>query len=163
MSRRVVRADIAAWMGETCPAAQARGRALCMFIERQRRHLAGSDRLCRNLGNLAAWLSRSRRSRNRPRMWEAENAPAVTTRMGAPLPHIRRFPSSFPDNGLRRQTRSYRGLPFRGVYPMMRLDGYAPSWVSKPKQKHPCAGDGTGRFPIAFASGSHGRMSRLHG
>lgn len=25
---------------------------------------------------------------------------------------------------------------------MMEAGGYAPSWVSKPKQKHPCAGDG---------------------
>ena len=45
----------------------------------------------------------------------------------------------------------------------MEEDGYAPSWVSKPKQKRRALVTVTGRIPNAFASGSHGRMSRLHG
>lgn len=46
---------------------------------------------------------------------------------------------------------------------MMESGGYAPPWVSKPKQKRRVLVTATGEFPTPFASGSHRRMSRLRG
>ena len=76
-------------------------------------------------------LSGSRCGRNRPQRWEAENA--QRSQRG------RRLLPVEGELGVGRGISSRRTrLPIDGQCRMMEEDGYAPSWVSKPKQKH-CA------------------------
>jgi hypothetical protein len=100
-------------------------------------------------------LSGSRCGRNRPLGWAAENA--QWSQRGRRLPPVER------GFGVDKHSRlSHARLPSEVRCRMMEVDGYAPSWVSKPKQKHRALvrhGPNSQRL----ASGSHRRMSRLHG